>query len=172
MDVQSLQLSNESKHYSDCCLGISQPLIDKIIALLPHKPGLVLSIGCGSGLFEAVLIQHAQDKIDLVGVEVSSTVDKYLGEQNIIIADGTWALHEKAQSAAAWMFVYPREPKLLAKYIDTYASEDLKVVMWLGPRNDWPDYADVFEQYQMFHVQMIEDCGLAGYEIMAVAAKR
>jgi len=172
MEIEHLQLSDASRHHPDCCLAISRPLLDKLVVLLPHKPDMVLSIGSGTGLLEAALLQHSQDKIDIVGVEVSSTVNKYLPEQNTLIVSGTWALHLKAQSAAAWVLVYPREPKLLATYIKERASKALQMIMWLGPRNDWPEYANVFEQFQTFHIQLIEDCGLAGYEIMVVATKR
>jgi len=131
-----------------------------------------LSIGSGTGLLEAAILQHSHEQIDIVGVEVSPSVNKYLPEQNILVVNGTWALHVKAQTAAAWMFVYPREPRLVATYIETCASDAPKTIIWLGPRNDWPDYAPVFERGQFHHLELLDNCGVAGYEVMVIATKK
>ncbi|GAB7346406.1 hypothetical protein MBLNU457_5105t1 [Dothideomycetes sp. NU457] len=171
MSIGSLKLSDAPKHHPDCCLAISRPLLDKLVSILPHAPAVVLSIGSGTGLLEAAILQHSHEQIDIVGVEVSLSVNKYLPEQNILVVNGTWALHVEAQTAAAWMFVYPREPKLVETYIDTCASDAPRTIVWLGPKNDWPDYAPVFDRSQFIHVQL-EDCGIASYEAMVVATKK
>lgn len=172
MDIGFLELSDPPKHHPDCCLAVSRPLLDKLVSILPHAPDVVLSIGSGTGLLEAAILQHSHERIDVIGVEVSSSVNKYLPEQHILIVDGTWAIHVEAQTAAAWMFVYPREPKLVATYIETCAPDVPKTIIWLGPRNDWSDYAPVFELGHSYDTQLVEDCGVAGYEAMIIATKK
>lgn len=172
MDIGSIELSDVPKHHSDCCLAISRPLLDRLVSILPHAPDVVLSIGSGTGLLEAAILQHSHEHIEVIGIEVSSSVNKYLPEQNILTVDGTWALHVEAQTAAAWMFVYPRGPKLVATYIETCVSDALRVILWLGPRNDWPDYAPIFERGKFLCLQLLEDCGVAGYEVMVLATKK
>ena len=166
MELSSL--TDMPKHYPDCCLAISQPLVQTLLSALPRAPQRVMSIGSGSGLLEATLLRSARDAIDIVGVEVSPTVNKHLLEQNTLFINGTWALHSEARSAAAWMFVYPREPRLVKLYLDVYASKNLELTVWLGPRCDWPDYAPIFKACNLFRVALIEDCGAASYEMMAI----
>jgi len=166
MELSSL--TDAPKHYPDCCLAISRPLLQNLASALPHAPQRVLSIGSGSGLLEATLLRFARDSIDIIGVEVSSAVNNYLPEQNTLCSGGTWALHPEARFTAAWMFVYPREPRLIELYLNNHLSDDLEIIVWLGPRCDWPDYAPIFEVCNAFKMALIEDCGAAPYEMLAI----
>jgi len=169
--MEPSSLTDAPKHHPDCCLAISRPLLKTLVSTLPRAPRLVLSIGSGSGLLEATLLRFAPDQVDIIGVEVSQTVNKHLPESNTFFVNGTWALHAEAQTAAAWMFVYPREPKLVQLYLETRSSDDLRTIVWLGPRSDWEDYASVFELGDAFKITLIEDCGAAAYELMAVMSR-
>ncbi|CAL00406.1 hypothetical protein An15g02520 [Aspergillus niger] len=112
-------------------------------------PAFTLSIGCGSGLLEA-LILHNHPNLQITGIEVSASVNRYLAEENFDVVSGTWDLYARAPQAAAWMFVYPREPKLVSKYIEMYADDEngsessVQMILWLGPRADWADYEPCF----------------------------
>lgn len=87
------------------------------------------------------------------------------------VAAGAWDLYSRAKQAAAWMFVYPREPKLVARYIEIYGDEGVESIVWLGPRVDWVDYEPVFRESAFDEVQVLEEVGLAPYEIAVVARR-
>lgn len=166
-----MQISKNPVHHPDCCVGISEQLLENIISVLPHAPQWTLSIGSGSGLFESALLQHAPERLDVRGVEVSLHVNKHLPESNIYLVSGTWALCSHAASASAWLFVYPREPRLLSLYIARYAHGSLECIVWLGPRCDWEDYVRVFAASLFNAITIVENCGAASYEMMAIARR-
>jgi hypothetical protein len=87
------------------------------------------------------------------------------------VAAGAWDLYSRAKQAKAWMFVYPREPKLVARYIEMYGGGNVEVIVWLGPRVDWVDYEPVFRESLFDEVQVLEDVGLAPYETAVVARR-
>ncbi|KAE8355364.1 hypothetical protein BDV28DRAFT_146155, partial [Aspergillus coremiiformis] len=95
-----------------CCLSLSTPLLTHLSNLLPPKPSFTISIGSGSGLLEALLTHH-NAALSIEGVEVNPSVNRYIPEQDMHVVSGTWdLLHARVPDAAAWMFVYPRDPKL------------------------------------------------------------
>ena len=165
------EVHQDPKHHADCCLAISRRLLDTLTSILLHAPRQVLSIGSGTGLLEDTLLRYSSGTINLIGVEVSPTVNKYLPESNLHVVNGTWAMYPDAHLAAAWVFVYPREPKLLNRYLSAQAHGALETIVWLGPRSDWSDFAPTLESRNAFHVTLVEDCGAAAYEMMAVATK-
>lgn len=161
------QLSSSPTRFPDCCLAISSTFISAMAELLPKTPAFTLSIGSGSGLLESLLNQSDKN-ISVHGVEVSSTVNRHLDEENMHVVTGAWGLYSFAQQATAWMFVYPRDPKLVTKYIDTYGDDAVELIVWLGPRVDWPDYEPCFRQ-SVFSKLSFPDIGLAPYEIAVIA---
>ncbi|KAF2502708.1 hypothetical protein BU16DRAFT_17115 [Lophium mytilinum] len=161
--------NNNLIHHPDSCLGLSLPLIERIARILPHNPRTIVSIGSGTGLFEALLLQYEPELI-LYGVEVKSDppVNKYIPERYAETVGGTWDLCSLAENAAAWLFVYPRDPKLVAQYLERYAdSRSLEIVIWLGPREDWTVFEPCFKRTSM-RAEMSQDGPLRPYEMMVI----
>lgn len=156
----------------NCCLTLSTPLLNHLVSILPKTPDFTLSIGSGSGLLES-LVTLRYPNVSIEGVEVNSSVNLYIAEESMNIVSGTWDLLSRASQAKAWMFVYPREPKLISKYIETYGdpSGNVEVILWLGPRADWADYESCFRDSTFSELEFPEDVGMAPYE-MLVAARR
>lgn len=173
MDTIS-RISNEltitPTRYPDCCLAISTTFLEKLSALLPQTPKYTLSIGSGSGLLES-LLAHRDRNIAVQGVEVNSTVNRYITEENMHVVNGGWGLCSAAEGATAWMFVYPRDPKLISKYIETLDNAITGEIVWLGPKVDWGDYEERFRRSSFSELTFLDDCGLAPYEIAVVARK-
>lgn len=166
----SNELNATPTRFPDCCLAISSTFLEKLSALLPQAPRYTLSIGSGSGLFES-LLAHKYCNITIQGVEVNSTVNRYIAEENMHVVNGGWGLCSAAEGAAAWMFVYPRDPKLISKYIDILDSSITEEIVWVGPKVDWGDYEERLRQSSFPELNFLEDCGLAPYEIAVIARK-
>lgn len=163
------ELSSSSTLFPDCCLTISKTVITSLISLLPKKPAFTLSIGSGQGLLES-LISHGDENVSVQGVEVNSSVNRYIAEEDMHVVPGTWGLYSFAQHATAWMFVYPRDPKLITRYMDTYGDHAVELIIWLGPRVDWPDYEPCF-RHSSFSELSFPDIGLMELEVAVVARK-
>ncbi len=133
--MDHLQLSDRPTLYPDCCCSISRGLIQTLLSILPSDPELTLSVGSGSGLLEALLLRQSR-KLNVHGVEVSSSVNKYLPEERTQLVAGTWALASSAKDASAWIFVYPREVQLIEKYIQSYGKGIVRQIIWIGPLAD------------------------------------
>ncbi|KAL4742224.1 hypothetical protein BDV11DRAFT_181361 [Aspergillus similis] len=170
MDLPQISslLSHSPTAFPNCCLALSSPLINRLVSLLPTTPHFALSIGSGAGLLEA-LLAYRHPNVFIKGVEVNSSVNLYIAEQDMYVVSGTWDLLPCASDATAWMFVYPREPKLVTKYIESYGL-GTKMILWLGPRADWSDYEACFRD-STFSQLSFEDAGLAEYEMLVVARK-
>ncbi|KAL4766611.1 uncharacterized protein BDW70DRAFT_155271 [Aspergillus foveolatus] len=165
----SSRLSSSPTAFPNCCLALSSPLINRLASLLPTTPHFTLSIGSGAGLLEA-LLAYRHPNVLIKGVEVNSSVNLYIAEQDMYVVSGTWDLLPRASDAIAWMFVYPREPKLVTKYIEFYGL-GTEMILWLGPRADWADYEACFRD-SPFSQLSFKDVGLAEYEMLVVARKR
>lgn len=176
MDISKLstQLTEAPTPFPNCCLSISSTLVAHLALLLPKRPAFTLSIGCGSGLLEA-LILHNHPNVQITGIEVSASVNRYLAEEDFDVVSGTWDLYARAPQAAAWMFVYPREPKLVSKYIEMYGDgpeSSVQMILWLGPRADWADYEPCFRNSPFSDVCIPEDVGMMEFEMLAVMRRR
>lgn len=159
--------------FPDCCLSLSTTLLGTLTQLLPERPKFTLSVGSGSGLLEALLSHHDASR-SVEGVEVSSNVNRYIDEEDMHVAGGAWDLNARAQQASALMFVYPREPRLVSRYIETYGSEigNLEQIVWLGPKADWADYEMCFRNSHYSEVLFLGDeDGLAPYETGVIARR-
>jgi hypothetical protein len=171
MDISQIskQLSPAPKRFPDCCLAISSTLVSYLASLLPKKPAFTLSIGSGSGLLEGLIV-HCDQNVSVEGVEVDSTINRYIAEEDMNVVGGGWGLWSAAQQAAAWMFVYPRDPKLITKYIDTH-GDTVDFIVWLGPRVDWSDYEPRFSQSPFSELSFPDQIGLTPYETVVVARR-
>ncbi|KAI7542923.1 hypothetical protein KC316_g15239, partial [Hortaea werneckii] len=155
------QLCTSPKHFADCCVGISQPLLATLASRLPPSPALILSIGSGSGLLEAMLLKmHSGKPLDLFGVEVSSCVNKHLPPDRVVKVPSTSSLHPDAMLASSLMFVYPRMPALVSAYLDASTGGALEQIVWLGHRSDWPDFESVMRS-RSSSVDIVEGSGLS-----------
>ena len=157
------RLSSEPTQYSDCCCTLSEPLMMTLARLLPPDPSITLSIGCGTGLLEAILLRYCPG-LRLRAIEVKREVICYLSDEIFEIAKGTWDLCPSAAVAAAWIFIYPRETALVDGYRKKFGQGAVTLVIWIGPRADLSDYEEIFRGSWTKHIH--EDCGLSQYETM------
>ena len=168
-----------SRH-PDCCLSISSTLLDTITSVFRENipAGLVLSVGSGTGLLEALL--HAKwtpSPLWIEGVEVlQSASSKYLPEQCCETVKGTWEISPRAEHAASILFVYPRSPELVRRYVQLFArpSSPLRAVMWLGPNCDWPELQACFALgpgWLPVRIAHGAAAGLVDYEMMAIVQR-
>ncbi|KAL4934400.1 uncharacterized protein BDV17DRAFT_249169 [Aspergillus undulatus] len=172
MDISNLSAQPTAlpTAFPNCCLSLSTSLLSHLSTLLPKLPNFTLSIGSGSGLLEA-MVTHLHPDVSIEGVEVNSSVNLYIAEEDMNVVSGTWDLLPRAAQAKAWMFVYPREPKLVTKYIEMYGDcGEVEMILWLGPRADWADYEESLRN-SVFCDLSVQDVGLAEFE-MLVTAKR
>ncbi|KAJ9422160.1 hypothetical protein QL093DRAFT_2306159 [Fusarium oxysporum] len=144
----------------------------------------VLSIGSGSGLLEALFLAYINSQrqrsssdhamVNIEGVEVQQFgmrdhVNSYLPEQ---------AIHT-VRDVTALMFVYPRQPALISRYMKVIAEQGLKVeaIVWLGPMVDWEVFEPCFNtghescQFVVVGKKHGYEVGLDEYESMAVARR-
>lgn len=152
--------------HPDCCASLSSALISKILQILPSRPSFTISIGSGTGLLEALILQ-AQTEVHLEAVEVrGANLNSYLPEESTHVVSGTWELCHRASKADVWMFVYPRETSLIRRYVDELGTRNLKLLVWLGPRSDHLA-VDQFMS-SLWTVETFQECGTSPYELLAV----
>ena len=119
---------------------------------------------------------------------MAGAVNKYLRPDFLYVVKGTWEFYPNADEAAVWLFVYPRDPRLLEKYLDSIDSSDERSgsvevegaekgphrVIWAGPRVDWEDYKVCFERraglVKQLSILMGPEAGLVEWEMIAVFA--
>ena len=151
-------------HLPDCCSSLSVSFLQRLASLLPPGPALVLSIGSGTGLLEALLL-HQRPTLDLRAVEVPSTNNKFMPADRIQIVNGYRDLCKLAAEASAWMFIYPRDIWLLQKYVQAFGDQKCVLIIWVGPRADQLGSRFFGE---MWIKESLEECGLKDYETMAL----
>ncbi|KAI3393582.1 hypothetical protein diail_3931 [Diaporthe ilicicola] len=180
------RLSDTPSRHPDLCLSISTKLIRTLAAILAasgpdRRNDLVLSVGSGSGLLEAHLLNYLvslpnhASTFTVQGVEVRSSpsagpVNKYLPEDHAATVRGTWELSPLLDTTGTLLFVYPRDPGLVSRYLES-APASLRAVIWLGPRADWEVFGSCFQGLDGcgdVSVMEGEDAGVAGFEMMAV----
>jgi hypothetical protein len=155
-------------YHPDCCVSLSKRLVALLAAHLPGRPAHVVSVGSGTGLLERLILQEYAGQHDIVGIEIDAQVNKYLPEHQIECVTGTWDCCPSAASASAWLWVYPRTPLLVSRYIQQYGNGNVQKVVWLGPRVDWPEFKDAFSQWDRLDFETPDDCGVVEYEMMVV----
>ncbi|KAJ5186512.1 hypothetical protein N7449_011276 [Penicillium cf. viridicatum] len=159
-------LGGSGERYPSSVALSERTLVTYLASLLPKKPAFTVSIGSGSGLLESLIV-HSDKNVSVEGVEVDSTINRYIAEEDMNVVGGGWRLWSAAQQAAAWMFVYP---KLITKYIDTH-GDTVDLIIWLGPRVDWPDYELRFSQSLFSELSFPDQIGLTPYETAVVARR-
>jgi len=165
-------LTEEPSHHPDCCVAISRHFLTSLLNLLPSYPALVLSVGSGSGYLEACLLYLAgSESLNLLGLEVSPLVNKFLPEEYTVYVHGTYSLYEGAAAAEVLLFVYPREPRLMARYLQQLGQSSCQKIIWIGPVQDWPDYEDVLKSSDFASINVPAGCRVADYEMVCVATK-
>lgn len=171
--LDRLRLSEKPVHFGGCCPGVSKPLIDSILDRLPPGEALILSVGSGSGLFEAILLGIARKDrkrcLNLFGVELPPCVNRHLPENRLLRVACSKSLHPEAFLASAWLFVYPREATLVAMYLDAFMDGAMETLMWLGHRNDWPEM-ELLLLAAFIKLECINGPGIPDYEVLAVAS--
>lgn len=98
----------------------------------------------------------------------SAGLNRYLPPELRIVVDGSWDVFDRdgledldlegflqglggkmAGEDVVLMFVYPRLPTLVRRYLDAWLNkggdDGLGAVVWAGPRADWEEYQDIFE---------------------------
>ncbi|KAH7355914.1 hypothetical protein BKA66DRAFT_368022, partial [Pyrenochaeta sp. MPI-SDFR-AT-0127] len=163
-------LSERPTVYSGCCLALSRPLIAHLHTLLPPQPKLILSIGSGFGLLEALLVAEPYSS-HVVGVEVEPSPNIYLPASHHHIVHGTRFLEPRAGEATTWLFIYPRRVGLVEEYMAHYGEGKVEQIIWAGPRADWDDYARCFAAWHV-HVQSADKVGGRAWEIISIVSKR
>lgn len=147
------ELSNEPQKHHGSCTFLSTHIVELLSSMVPPKPLITLSVGSGICLLEALIMRkHASRILECVEVESLRGERKYVADERIHYVQGTWATSEHAQRAATWLFAFPRDPLLLKKYVDAYGDGQVRSILWLGPREDWPLFRDAI-QHEKFNSQ-------------------
>ena len=162
------KLTDEPVLFPDCCVGLSLPLLETLVTRLPVQPAIVLSVGSGTSYLEALLLQTS-GQLNIFGVEVPTCINKYLPQERVLEVQDTASIHPDAMLASTLMFVYPRQPSLIAKYLESSIDGALEQVIWLGHRNDWADF-EMPLRAAFCDLDIVEGPGLAAYELMVVAS--
>ena len=162
------RVDDEPQQFAGCCLAISKPLLQILLATLPRRPDLILSVGSGSGLLEGMLLHLSCGELNLFGVEVPSCDCAYLSPKQVLRVTGTRSLHSDAILASVLMFVYPRVASLIASYIDACADGALETLVWLGHRSDWADCEKIVGD-SFAEVNVVSNAGLPDHQIMVLA---
>ncbi|KAI9699602.1 MAG: hypothetical protein M1820_007102 [Bogoriella megaspora] len=100
----------------------------------------------------------------IVGVEVVGKSISSLPENMQEYVPGTWSTCRLAENAIVWLFVYPRDPGLLLKYLSEFGERAVERIVWLGPNADWPDYDEILREWG--DAQIVRESGLVAYETM------
>ncbi|KAK7731812.1 hypothetical protein SLS53_008633 [Cytospora paraplurivora] len=185
------RLSDTPQRYPDFCLSISARLTWALTNILtsacshPNAPkhNLILSIGSGSGLLEAHLqslwSSSPSNNLFIEGVEVRTAeeappVNRYLSEEQYTTVRGTFEISPRLREASALIFVYPREPGLIHRYLHAAGKDTnspLRAVVWLGPKADWDSFAECLRGVPGFgpvEIPTNVTCGLVEYEMMGL----
>ena len=167
------KLGDKLVHFGDCCPGVSKQLITALVDRLPPHPALTLSIGSGSGLLEAVLLEASERDhgrpLNLRGVEVPPCENAHLPEERLLRVPCTMPLHPEAFFASALMFVYPRNAMLVAMYLDAFVDGAMEMIVWLGHRSDWREM-ELLLLAAFFKLERITGPGIPEYEVLAIAS--
>ncbi len=162
-------LTTQPAVYSGCCLALSNSLLIHLHALLSSASQLTLSIGCGFGLLEALLLQSPYS-LRVIGIEVEPSSNRYLPSHAHRVVHGTRFLDSLAAEATTWLFIYPRRVGLVQEYMAEYGQDSVEQIVWAGPQADWPCYADKFPAWNV-QTHSADTMGGRACELIAIARK-
>lgn len=109
--------------------------------------------------------------LKLYAVEVAEKVDDYLPKNKLDIVHGTWDISPLAKGASAWMFVYPRDVRLVNRYLASCADSMVNMIIWIGPMADFKEY-DPLPVGQAWVKEVPTEGGLSDFEAMIIWKKR
>lgn len=138
--LQLPKLTREPEKYYGSSTFLSEQFIHSLRNLLPRAPNLVLSIGSGLSLIESLVRSDDEYRVECVEVPSLQHEPKYVAEDMMHYVKGTWDTCERAYDAAAWLFIFPRDPQLLATYVSRYGHGRVAMILWIGPAGDAKDY--------------------------------
>lgn len=160
-------LSQDLAKYPGLCMFLSSQVITSLTGFLPTEPLLTLSIGSGTGLLEAILSESGKHGIECVEVESYRHTPKYMQDSAMHYVRGTWETSPRALDAQVWLFIFPREPELLRKYVAAYGDGNVEHILYIGPRGDLEAFRNAinssyFDTGQPFGVEFLH-AGEAGF---------
>ncbi|KAF1816333.1 hypothetical protein P152DRAFT_119530 [Eremomyces bilateralis CBS 781.70] len=165
-------LPDEPSFHAGCCHSLSKQLITSLDHVFSHTPGSVLSIGSGAGLLEALLLANI-DALNIQAVEIQDSkslgINRYMPEDLMHYVGGTYDLFPGAGTAATWLLVYPRDPRLVAKYLEHFQGGSLRQIVCICPRSEWQRFEDIVRDSSFKEITEVEDSGLQAYEGTFVA---
>ena len=145
MTMDPIHISEKPTLHPDCCCPISIPLIRLLSSMILSVRGMTISISSGSGLLEALLLRENY-RINIHGIEVANSINRYLPDERMQPVHGTWDLSHAAKDAIAWLFVYPRDLGLIKKYIQAYGEGAVEHIIWIGPLADLAEIDVVLQE--------------------------
>lgn len=155
-------MSNIENKNDHCCCSFSETLIHTLGSLLPRSPAVTISVGSGHGLLEFSLLRKFPETT-LHAIEVTRIQPQYLPESRVHYVNSSLEIWSGAAYAQLWIFVYPRDFNLIKQYLETYASGEVKKIVWIGPKADQAIFESVLDA-NGWETRVIEDSGLPEYE--------
>ncbi|KAH6884192.1 hypothetical protein B0T10DRAFT_493725 [Thelonectria olida] len=202
MDLPILTSNHAPIRHADCCLSLSLKLLEVLTDVCgqncnraANRKQTVLSIGSGTGLLEALLLEHfqsqsarqKQENIRIEGVEVQQLgtkahLNKYLPDYAAITVRGTWEISPRMRDSdvSILMFTYPRQAALVTQYAQAALQPDsgIMLMVWLGPVADWDEFEPCFctstgtqldeHGFKLDGLMQGDEAGIGDYEMMAV----
>lgn len=119
---------------------------------------------------EEILRRKSGGRLNIFGVEVMSCPNKYLPDERLLRVPTTTDVHRDGILAEALLFVYPRRPSLIEAYLNAFVRGALQVVLLILNRTDSIEFAPILEG-AFSRVEIVDNCGLPAYEVLAVASQ-
>ncbi|KAJ8603113.1 hypothetical protein MRB53_042255 [Persea americana] len=166
-DIEAIvdSLTTQPIYMPNCCVSLSRPMIEALAVEICDQD-LILSIGCGSGLLETLLLVMA--KVNIVGVEVPSCPNIFLPSSRFIQVQSTTSVYDEAMLASVIMFVYPRSIDLIIRYLNSFIRGAWQLLVVICPRDEWEDMKARLEEWTT-SIKILSGIGFANHEIVAVA---
>lgn len=155
-------ITDDPKYDPNCCLSLSTRLFSVIKDIAVQRVRLqssddtfvFLSVGCGTGFFENAFSMYLQQECSLnarvEGVETQSTMIPFLSNELIHRTKGTWDILDDINGAHVLLFIYPREGRLVQRYLDRFHDHTVAIAIWLGPLADWAEHEPTLQNTKYF----------------------
>ncbi|EQC32238.1 hypothetical protein SDRG_09988 [Saprolegnia diclina VS20] len=156
-----------------CCVNPTSPLLALLQDALANvpRPGVVLSIGSGSGLLEFLLdLQLGENGLDVHGLDIAP-VNVFLPFFDVVKEGGR---PSNVDNTVVLLAVYLRRPSLLATYLRWYPK--VTKVILIGPKNEDPladaATADAVQAWGTCEALITDHTALARWDMYQVWTKR